>query len=72
VEILSTVHFAEQWRWESDEEEEEEEEEEEGEGEGEGEGEEQATLALHCSLLIFPLFLLFFLPSFLRPLFTVL
>jgi len=64
VEILSTVHFAEQWRWESNEEEEE--------GEGEREGEEQATLALHCSLLIFPLFLLFFLPSFLRPLFTVL
>jgi len=27
VEILSTVHFAEQWRWESDDEEEEEEEE---------------------------------------------
>jgi len=26
VEILSTVHFAEQWRWESDDEEEEEEE----------------------------------------------
>jgi hypothetical protein len=91
--LVSTVHFAEQWRRGNAKEEEEEEEERGGGGGGEGEGEEQTTLR-SCDvwltvettkangelrellgrstviLLIFPLFLLFFLFSFLWPLFT--